>query len=218
MRLADTFDDGLVTEVIAASAERDGDQYALAQQHSFGQTALMWAAAKGCVPLCALLLNLGSEVDAVDSGGWTALFRACWHGQHAALKMLVNAGADLNTTKAKYTPLMAAARFGHYMVVRELLSSGADASVMTSFGETALSLALHLRHGAVAELLQGCCLGRPLVAPGLLQQSCPRGPLVPEARDIAAEFQQDDSLSRHYMNMQGRCQAQLAFDAAIAGI
>jgi hypothetical protein len=210
VRTAETFDDSLVVEVIAASMDKYGhDKNALAQPNSFGQTALMWAAGNGCAPLCGLLLNLGSDIDAVDSGGWTALFRACWHGQHAAAKVLIHAGADLNTTKAKYTPLMAAARFGHYAVVRELLTNGADASLTTSFGETALSLALHLRQGAVVDLLQGCSLGRPLVP----CSSDPAGTIVGLTQGEAAAR---ESLRRHHMNMQGRWQAQLAFHAAVA--
>ena len=113
---------------------------------------------------------------------------------------------------------MAAARFGHYTVVRELLLSGADASVTTSFGETALSLALHLRHGAVAELLQGCCPGRPLVA-GVTYPEAElfQGPVgeVPQGAERFTGVEWSESLRRHYMNIPGRCEAHRGFEAEL---
>jgi len=128
---------------------------ALNETNVHGQTALMWAAGHGCAPLCSLLLAEGAFTEAVDSGGWTALFRAAWHGRPAAISVLIRGGADVNCQSAKYTPLMAAARFGHGAAVERLLLAGADAAKSNMFGETALSLASRQAHWAVVAMLRG---------------------------------------------------------------
>jgi ankyrin repeat protein len=84
---------------------------------------------------------------------------------------------------------MAAARFGHFAVVQQLLAADADASMKTPFGETALSLSLHGRHEAVSELLRETSAGTDWTA----------------------------GSRRHAFGMFGRKEAQRAFDEAIAG-
>jgi len=125
------------------------------EPNDHGQTALMWAAGRGHVPLCALLVEAGATLEAVDSGHWNALFRASWNGQACAVSYLLRAGANPDAKPGKYTSLMAAARFGHSEVVKELLKVGADESVVTVFGETAASLAREMRHYDCVQLLGG---------------------------------------------------------------
>jgi len=146
-----------LAEAVLATSMRGGS---VSEPNVHGQTALMWAAGHGCAPLCALLIASGASLEAVDSGGWTALFRAVWHGQESATAVLLRAGADVNTHKARYTPLMAAARFGHGRLVQDLLAARADPSpAMPPFGETALCLAKAQGHRPVVELLAGSGLG-----------------------------------------------------------
>jgi ankyrin repeat protein len=90
-----------------------------------------------------LLLEQGADVNAADSGGKTALHKAC--GFHIgykncnqkeqrrlhleAARALVQAGADLEKTdKEDNTPLHLAAYYGRHEVTRLLLQSGADAA------------------------------------------------------------------------------------------
>lgn len=127
--------------------------------NAFGQTPLMWAAGRGDEALCVLLLSCGASVGPVDSSGWTALFRAAWHGHHRIIRILLEADADVNSQTAKYTPLMASARFGYHLAVKELLQKGARTSLTTAFGETALSLARDQGHANVVSLLEGGALG-----------------------------------------------------------
>jgi len=124
VRVATTCGEDLAIAVLTAFARP-----ALDETNVHGQTALMWAAGHGCAPLCSLLLAEGALTEAVDSGGWTALFRAAWHGRRAAISVLIRAGADVDCNRAKYTPLMAAARFGHAAVVQRLLLAGALSGV-----------------------------------------------------------------------------------------
>merc|ERR1712070_99683 len=103
-------------------------------REAVGRTALIPAAGHGSSPLCALLINAGAEVNATDSNGSTALALASWNGHHRATRVLLRARADVDvcSDKAKYTPLMAAARWGHSAVVRELLAAKADSSIKTA--------------------------------------------------------------------------------------
>jgi len=153
---------------------------------------LMWAAKRSVVPLMHLLLEARVDVNAANSHGNTAAVYASWNGHGAALSVLLRAGAAINTCAGggmmSSTPLMAAARFGHDAVVRQLLAADADTSVTNGMGETALSLARHGQHKSVCELLKGC-------SPGI---------------DWTA------SSGRHALGMHARQRAQRDFNAAIA--
>ncbi|CAK0907727.1 unnamed protein product [Prorocentrum cordatum] len=212
VRAAAACDDDLALAVLSASARSGLDE---ANVH--GQTALMWAAGRGCAPLCSLLLAEGALTEAIDSGGWTALFRAAWHGRRAAISVLIRAGADVNcqsarvprwTAPAEYTPLMAAARFGHAAVVERLLLAGADAARGTVLGETALSLAQHRSHQAVVALLRGA---RPAGA------AAGRGIPEPWVSSPASWALVPASCRRHAVGAVGWGEAQRAFEAALAG-
>jgi len=214
VRVAAACYDDLAVAVLTASAGSGLDE-----TNEHGQTALMWAAGHGCGPLCSLLLAEGALTEAVDSGGWTALFRAAWHGRRAAISVLIRAGADVNcqsakaprwTAPAEYTPLMAAARFGHAAVVERLLLAGADAARNTVFGETALSLASHQSHKDVMAMLRG---ERPLgTAP---PDSC--GIPEPWMSSPAPRVLIPAGCRRHAVGAVGRREAQRAFEAALAG-
>jgi ankyrin repeat protein len=63
----------------------------------------------------------------VDVGGWTPLFHAAHAGTTEALKLLVQAGADVNHGKETgFTALFAAVMAGHVDAVRILLEAGAE--------------------------------------------------------------------------------------------
>mmetsp|Transcript_6298 Transcript_6298/g.10614 ORF Transcript_6298/g.10614 Transcript_6298/m.10614 type:complete len:259 (+) Transcript_6298:27-803(+) len=164
LRLSDricTAKEGELADLIAAEVLLATPQEVSAP-NEYGQTALMWAAGRGHAPLCALLLEAGAEIEAVDSSGWSALFHGAWHGQCHAVAVLLRAQANVNVLSSagvKYTPLMAAARFGHVRVVQQLMAAKAETSVKTPFGETAASLAREQRHHGVVQLLGGADMG-----------------------------------------------------------
>src|SRR5260370_14089196 len=81
-----------------------------------------------------------SGVDAKDSRGTTPLMYAAAVGSLDAMKLLIEAGADVNAKNAfDATPLMWAA--GDIDKVRLLLSKGADVKAKSKFGRTPLLLA-----------------------------------------------------------------------------
>ena len=58
-----------------------------------------------------------------DNQGFTALFLAADKGNEEALGVLIEAGADINKgDEIGYTPLMAAAYYGHVEIVERLLT------------------------------------------------------------------------------------------------
>jgi ankyrin repeat protein len=131
-------------------------------------TALMHAAGDADLPMMKLLLEEGADVNATSKSGATALVWALHdvekvklllnHGARdldaallgaadisgatPVLKLLAEHGANLNSSKSGFTPLMAASRAGNLNAVRYLIDHGADVRARTKSGYTALFAAL----------------------------------------------------------------------------
>jgi uncharacterized protein len=89
--------------------------------------------------------------EPVDAG---ALMRAVEGGDAAAVKSLLDAGAQVNVAAAAgETALMRAAARGHLEVVRLLLGAGADVHARSENGFTALFMAVFFGHAAVVRAL-----------------------------------------------------------------
>jgi len=103
-----------------------------------------------------------SRIDARAEGGLTALHFAAIQGNADATKLLVRAGADVDSQSiSQATPLILAARYNRLDVARVLVSAGANVRAQTDYGwepihsaavldkenSTAL-LALFVKHGA----------------------------------------------------------------------
>jgi ankyrin repeat protein len=127
-------------------------------------TALMHAAADADLPMMELFLEKGADVGAASKSGATALAWALHdvakvklllkHGARElnvavlgaagipgatpVLKLLAEHGANLNYSKAGFTPLMAACGGGDLSAVRYLIDHGADVRGRTPNGYTAL--------------------------------------------------------------------------------
>ena len=131
-------------------------------------TALMHAAADADLPTMKLLLEEGADVNAASKSGATALVWALHdvgkvtllveHGAKdldgallgaadipdatPVLKLLVEHGANFNSSKSGFTVLMAVCRAGNLNGVRYLIDHGADVRARTKSGYTALFAAL----------------------------------------------------------------------------
>lgn len=86
--------------------------------------------------------------------GWIPIVEAVDIGDTAAVKKLIELGADLNQKSSKEgrTALMAAAA-GDYIIMEELLKAGADPNIKSTEGYTALMVAVNANSKKCTELL-----------------------------------------------------------------
>lgn len=94
------------------------------------------AAMRGDSAKVRSLLKQGIDANAAQADGMTALHWAAARGDAAQVKVLVFAGARLesSTRNGSYTPLHLAAQAGRGAAVRALLESGANPNALTSSG------------------------------------------------------------------------------------
>ena len=93
----------------------------------------MAASVGGSEGLVRELLRLGAEVNAFSANGVDALMCASKFGHAAAVAVLLDNGADLNTRDKNWTALGYAAAFDHLPVCQLLLGRGADLLVVNSY-------------------------------------------------------------------------------------
>jgi Ankyrin repeats (3 copies)/Prenyltransferase and squalene oxidase repeat len=131
----------------------------------------MIAAETGNIELVKLLLRKGANVNAVSAspvakvkngtialGGFTALMMASTYGPPEAVEVLLNAGAKVNTADVRgMTPLMLAVTSDRLdpAIIRMLLEHGADPTVKSMAGETALDWAEKFGQAEVIQALGG---------------------------------------------------------------
>ena len=117
------------------------------------------AAMRGDLDEVRELLRSGSDVNAPQSDGLTALHWAADNGDAALAGVLIYAGANLSplTRNDAYTPMHMAARRGHAGVIELLVEAGADPAVATSrTGVTPMHLAAKAGSGeAIGALAAG---------------------------------------------------------------
>lgn len=142
-----------------------------------GETPLMAAARSGDARAVGLLVRRGADVNARESvRGQTALMWAADQRHADVVRALVEAGADVHARSATWrqlentagntnptgdfemehggsTPLLFAARQGHVDSARALLDAGANVNDTAAAGTSALVIAAHSDHGAMATLL-----------------------------------------------------------------
>ena len=126
-----------------------------------GQSALMWAAARGNAPMVRFLAAHGATLDArglvrqwprkiineprpkdMNKGGFTALHYAAREGCIDCVRALVEAGADLDVIDPeRVTPLVLALENLHYDLAAYLIEAGADVNKWDLFGRSPLYMA-----------------------------------------------------------------------------
>jgi ankyrin repeat protein len=121
--------------------------------------ALWWAAGKGRTEIVGLLLDSGSDVEARQERGLTALMNAAWRGHADTVRLLIERGADVNARSDKGGTALAvcleSGKNEYEEVVRMLLDAGADVNLTTMSGWTALMAAsIHGYTNAVRMLLE----------------------------------------------------------------
>lgn len=112
---------------------------------TYGNTALMDAAARGYTDTVRALLDKGGEVDATDNAGRTALMEAAFGGYTDTVRLLVEKSANVNAHDNEgWSPLFWAAFSRRTDCVRFLLDKGADVNTKNKYEDTAL---IHAAYG-----------------------------------------------------------------------
>lgn len=118
------------------------------------------AARKGDVETLERLLAMGTDINARDAHGQTALMTAARIGHAPAVALLVERGADLNhTAKFHLSALMLAVVNNHAGIAQTLVNAGADRSIRGTGapgfgGKTAFDLALAAGSHEIVDLLR----------------------------------------------------------------
>ncbi len=147
IRLCETGPVGAVAHALAAGARPD---FQWSRELS---TPLAAAAARGQLDTLRLLVKEGTEIDAVNPQGDTALMLAARQGQAACVGALLNASASPRCANLLgQTPLHLAVVAGSVDVVRELLAAGADKEALDTQGLSPRALALSAPAEVATEL------------------------------------------------------------------
>ncbi|AQQ54986.1 heat-shock protein HtpX [Planococcus lenghuensis] len=101
-----------------------------------GETALMTAAMDGDPIGVEQALADGEDLYAVDSEGSDALMYAVYSGNPDVIQLLIDAGADVNTSDDYSSALMIAVMYEDYASARLLVENGADPHLMDADGMT----------------------------------------------------------------------------------
>lgn len=110
---------------------------------SDGDTPLRLAAQGGHIEIIKLLLEKGAQVNLSNQVEQrTPLRAAAGYNQTQAAILLVSIGAEVNCPDCgNYTPLFWSAYFGNYDLAKYLIDNGADISIKSIDGHTALTIA-----------------------------------------------------------------------------
>ena len=118
--------------------------------------SLHWAAMEQDTQGVEDALQEGVPVNERECDGLTPLWIAASTGNETIVRMLLEAGAQVDARSGAYrqiTPLIVAAAKGYTGTVRILLEAGADVNAQSSSGETALMEAAIEGHFGIARLL-----------------------------------------------------------------
>uniref|UniRef100_A0AAY5EMW6 Uncharacterized protein n=1 Tax=Electrophorus electricus TaxID=8005 RepID=A0AAY5EMW6_ELEEL len=113
------------------------------------QVLLEWALEQGRDGAAVRALT-----EHADSEGWTALRSAAWGGHKESVKVLLEAGAEVDGCDADgRTALRAASWGGHEEILLTLIAHGAEVDRVDYEGRTPLIAAAYMGHKEVVELL-----------------------------------------------------------------
>ena len=129
---------------------------ALCQQTFSQQQPLFYAIKHDCAETVSKLISQGTNLNAIDGYGYTALMVAAIHRNPVIAQLLIKANADVNATDPEYarTALMFASSRGSLEVVNLLLEAGVDdINAKGKWGDSALIEAIFDDHAAIVERL-----------------------------------------------------------------
>lgn len=114
--------------------------------NNHGWTPLHWSImGSNNIEIFKLLLNTGSDINAVNDSNRTPLQLAAYYNRLDVAKILLEVGADLNIKSIyDFTPLELAIDGGGIALVKILLAAGADPNSVYYYGRISLHLVMNL--------------------------------------------------------------------------
>lgn len=104
-------------------------------------SALMLAADNSFDEILKMLILKGAPLEHKDSEGYTALAKCAKNGHLTTLKILINAGANVNVNPEGRSVLMHVVENNNMLLSQLLIAAGADLNFMDKEGDTALKIA-----------------------------------------------------------------------------
>ena len=116
------------------------------------EQSVVIACQSGQAQLVKFFLDGGVDKDMLTPEGSTLLHVAVEHGHHEVVKVLVQAGADVNKEFNGMSPLYRASELGHPEIVELLVQAGADRALSYQ-NLTPLLVAVQKGHMHIVQLL-----------------------------------------------------------------
>jgi ankyrin repeat protein len=124
-----------------------------ARADEWGDNALMHAVANGNVEMSRALLDAGANPD-LPARGFTPLGMAALQGEDRIVRLLLDAGADIDRKSGDgNTPIIAATLMHHTAVVRGLLAYHPDISIWNREGRVSLGIAVEQGYADIVALM-----------------------------------------------------------------
>ena len=104
-------------------------------------SALIVAADQGFDELVKMLIIRSAPLEQADENGYTALAKSASNGHLTTLKILINAGANVNVQPEGRSVLMHVVEKNNMLLSQLLIAAGADLNFSDVEGDTALKIA-----------------------------------------------------------------------------
>lgn len=117
-----------------------------------GETALLLAAEQGHQEIILMLIS-HSDVNAISKKQRSTLWYCAAQGLESCVSALLAAGADPDREHSEPSPLIQAAKHGHYSIAQQLVSHGAGINYRDQHRRTAMMWAAHKGHLELVKML-----------------------------------------------------------------
>jgi len=110
-------------------------------RQGFDSSALIYAAEQGFNAVVKILIVRGADIDYTDKKGYSAVAKTAINGHLTTLKIMINAGANVDVTPEGRSLLMHVVDDNNMLLSQLIIAAGANVNFQDEDGETALRLA-----------------------------------------------------------------------------